>query len=211
MSTLTTAPLSLVKDTVIIARVIAANVIGAGAPTENASGVTVCTVPEAPSSTPVRGSSTNKNQIQVTYSLASAQNGGSAVTSLNLWWNRGASDNTWESLTGLDPSSLAESFTALGLSPGEDYQFKFRAKNVYGFGGFSAVSTIKAAKSPEAPNAPTTAIRGTFVGISWALPDIQGSSIVSYSVQILAGDGVTYVQENTFCIGTDAQVISYRY
>ena len=198
MNTLIASPFSLVRGDLIVAQITASNVIGTGSSSENTSGVTILTVPDAPTLTPTRGSLTNKNQIEVIYSFSSTLNGGSTVTSLNLWWNRGSSDNTWESLTGYSPVSLSSDYLVTGLTPGEDYQFKYRASNIYGWGSFSAISTIPASKEPNTPSAPSTLISGTSVGISWSLPDNQGASITGYNVQILAGDDTTYVLESTY-------------
>lgn len=211
MNTLVATPFSLARNALIVAQVTASNVIGSGSPSENTSGVTILTVPDSPTSAPARGSLTNKNQIEVSYPFSSTLNGGSTVTSLNLWWNRGASDNTWESLTGYNPTSLTSDYLVTGLTPGENYQFKYRAANIYGWGGFSPISTIPASKEPNTPSAPSTAISGTSVGISWALPDNQGSSITGYNVQILAGDDTTYVLESTYCPSNNSTVISLRY
>ena len=178
MNTLIASPFSLVRGDLIVAQITASNVIGTGSSSENTSGVTILTVPDAPTLTPTRGSLTNKNQIEVIYSFSSTLNGGSTVTSLNLWWNRGSSDNTWESLTGYSPVSLSSDYLVTGLTPGEDYQFKYRASNIYGWGSFSAISTIPASKEPNTPSAPSTLISGTSVGISWSLPDNQGATVI---------------------------------
>ena len=210
MNTLTISPYSLVKGDLIIAQISATNVIGTGATSENSSGVTVLTVPSAPTSGPTRGSLTNKSQIEVNYPFDSSLNGGSTITSINLWWNRGANDNTWESLTGYSPSSLSSNYLETGLTSGEAYQFKYRASNIYGWGSFSPIVTIAASKAPDTPSAPKTAISGTSVGISWSLPDIQGSSITAYYVEVLMADGTTYVIESDYCPSTSTSLIQIK-
>ena len=43
------------------------------------------------------------------------------------------------------------SYTATGLSPGQTYQFKINARNIYGFSTFSTTVSILAAQIPDKP------------------------------------------------------------
>lgn len=50
---------------------------------------------------------TNGIKIKADYTLASANNGGSAVISYNIWWDKGT--NTWESIKGENPLNVETS------------------------------------------------------------------------------------------------------
>src|SRR5690242_3797157 len=102
-------------------------------------------------SSPTSGSSTSTTVIEVGWTaLTSPNNGDSSITSYNLQWDAGTSGTTWTDLIGNSPSSTALSYSVTtGITAGSSYQFKVRARNVFGWGSFSPVTTIKAAAKPS--------------------------------------------------------------
>lgn len=72
------------------------------------------------------------------------------------------------------------------MIPGTTYQFKVKARNIYGYGEFSAIVSILTAQIPDQPialaNVPlvTTAYQ---IGLSWSAPVFNGGSpLIDYSI-----------------------------
>ena len=74
------------------------------------------------------------------------------MTSYNLWWDEGSNGEFWYSLIGIiEPILSQSSFTVTnGVLQGQDYKFKVRARNIWGWGSFSPVATIRASTVPSA-------------------------------------------------------------
>ena len=91
MTTLRASPFFLLIGEYVIATVEALNAIEfSDESTPNTTGATIRTEPQKPTSTPVRVDlETTDRQITVSYAnlLTSPDNGGSTITSLNLWWD----------------------------------------------------------------------------------------------------------------------------
>jgi len=157
-------------------------------------------VPDAPSAGPTRNAAgTTSTTIQIDFPTISSspENGGSPVTSLNLQWDQGSA--SWTSLLGESSDSLVTSFTVTGLTPGGSYQFRYRAKNIYGWGPTSTAETIIAATSPSQMDPVTTSISGSNVKISWSAPDSNGSPITAYTVSIADQAYSTWTPDLTNC------------
>jgi len=74
------------------------------------------------------------------------QNGGSAILSYNLQWNAGSGEVN-VNLAGYSTAYLHSFLTVTsGVTAGALYNFRYRARNVYGWGEFSDQVTIKAAR-----------------------------------------------------------------
>jgi hypothetical protein len=103
---------------------------------ENTTGARIRTEPLKPTSIVQRlDISTTDTQIGVTYSnlLDDTLSGGSPVLSLNLYWDQGV--GIWVSLVGASPFyTLDLSYAVTLLQPGHEYQFKYRAINIFGIG-----------------------------------------------------------------------------
>ena len=102
--------------------------------------------------TPTKGSATDATYIQVQWTALSSapQNGGSAVTSYNLQWDSGTAGASWTNLVGYSPSSTSVSYTLTsGITSGHSYQFRVRAKNVFGWGSFSSSTSIVSGAVPS--------------------------------------------------------------
>jgi len=81
-----------------------------------------------------------------------------------------------------------------GLNLGVTYQFKVRARNIYGFSAFSSAITVLAAQTPNQPSVPITYVSGVNVIIQWSTPIDNGSPIIGYKIFIRQFDNVTYTQ-----------------
>lgn len=105
----------------------------------NTLGATVYDVPLAMIS-PTRGPETKIASIHVLWTPLTAINDIRApvVLSYNLQWDKGTNGVQWESLVGLSTETKQLSFTAVtGISGGQYYKFRVRAKNLYGWGDYS--------------------------------------------------------------------------
>jgi hypothetical protein len=67
-----------------------------------------------------------------------------------LYWDGGPTVNSWSALIGEASDSTLTTFTiSNGITTGELYKFRHRAKNIFGFGPYSDEVTIKAATKPD--------------------------------------------------------------
>lgn len=169
----------------VIATVEALNAVGYSLPSvENTVGASVRVKPLQPTQGPQRvDASTTDTTITVSMdNLLDPLNGGSSILSLHLEWDRGI--NVWTSLIGSLSNSMVTQFTVTGLTPGNYYNFRYSAKNEYGWGPTSPVNAVQAANKAVVMNAPVTSISGNNVRISWTKPDTKGSEIISYTIKI---------------------------
>jgi hypothetical protein len=64
--------------------------------------------------------------------------GGGDITSLHLQWDKGTSGVEWDTLIGEFPYTTSTSYTINGnIIGGHIYKFKYRARNVFGWGEWS--------------------------------------------------------------------------
>lgn len=120
---------------------------------------------------PQRGDDTSTTMIQVHWdTISSPQDGDSDVTSYSLEWDVGSDGETWATEIGYLSNSLLTTYSLTdNIIIGQSYQFRLRAKNIWGWGAYSQIETIKAASKPSQMDAPATsveAVSGDFV-ISW--------------------------------------------
>ena len=71
-----------------------------------------------------------------------------------------------------------------GLISGQDYFFKVRAKNIYGFGPFSNITKIRASYVPDTADIVNTVTSLKDVIIEWSPPPEGGDTITKYQVLI---------------------------
>ena len=159
---------------------------------------------------PTRGVSTNTKQIEIQWlALTTPQNGDSSVLSYNLEWDGGSSGSVYSSLVGYVANSLSTSFLATnGLTAGQLYRFRVRAKNIWGWGPYSSHTTIQAATIPAKMATPTFSVNA-FAGdlmIDWLEPDIQGDPISNYLVIIADSSQETWNEYSTICNGLNPLV-----
>jgi hypothetical protein len=115
------------------------------------SATEVSVLPKKPTQTPFRGDDTSPSQIQVKWNLLDldTENGGSQILSYNLQWDAG-NGVVNVNLEGYSTAYLhSDLIVTSGVSAGTLYKFRYRARNVYGWGDFSEEVTIKAARQPE--------------------------------------------------------------
>lgn len=116
---------------------------------------------------------TTTKQVAVYWSaLLGADTGDSNIISYNLQWDQAIGE--WTDLVGNPDLATATSFIVTSkISAGYFYNFRVRAKNIYGFGVFSSVYNFKASQEPQ--QIPSESIStqdfGTEVEISWDYPD----------------------------------------
>jgi hypothetical protein len=128
LSTLTSAPFSLVRGAEVVARVSAINSIGTAPASAESSNPTalIVSVPSAPSSSPFRDESTcSKTQIAVNMPvMATAQEtGGMTVLSYSLEVDSGSG---FSSVIGEGSPSTATTYTLAGLVTGTAVSFRKR-------------------------------------------------------------------------------------
>ena len=115
----------------------------------------LATIPSSPESGPVNDLTVvTSSNIRVSFSPLTtvAQTGGSTVLSYNLQVDDGAGNFT--NVQGLQKDSLALS-ARINATKGVTYAFRYRAKNVYGWGDFSPLTFVLAADKPSQPQKPS--------------------------------------------------------
>ena len=77
----------------------------------------------------------------------------------------------WSDLQGLNTDDVSLSFgVTQSIQAGQTYQFRYRAKNVNGWGPFSEILYLIAARRTDKPAPVITSNEGTNVRISWSEP-----------------------------------------
>ena len=212
MSALLAAPFELVYADLIQVRAQAANAYGWGDLSDPAGALTVRTTP-ATVTAPVRAAGTTTTLLRLEWAalLSASDRGGAAITSYNVQWDAGTGGASWTHLQGLGAPALATSISITSeVVPGEAYQVRVRAQNVYGFGDFSAAATISAAEEPAqvAQETLSSVVSGVGVVLSWTAPDPNYDPLAAYRVLIRQSDG-DFSEEAIYCDGaTDAAVLA---
>ena len=132
----------------------------------NTSGARIRVIP-GKAFAPTEGAGTSQTQIQVEWQALTAATedgtGSSPILSYQLMWDNGEGGDA----TLAVDDSLVLSKTIIGLTQGQDYLFKVRARNVYGYGEFSDLVTIRASSVPDTMGMINTVIVGTNIFINW--------------------------------------------
>lgn len=109
--------------------------------------------------------------------------GGSAITSYNLEINGGGASSVYTSLLGISPLSVATTYTKTGLTTNTVYKFRYRVRNIYGWGPYSNTVDIRTAALPAQIGIPIATLKDeSIVKITWSEPDNGGSPITSYKI-----------------------------
>ena len=148
-------------------------------------------------------------QVSVSFEeLGEFETGGSPVLSYNLQIDtQGAGAGPWINVQGYASDSLEMTGTVLPLTEGQLYYFRYRAKNVHGWGDYSPISWVLLANRPDTLDPVTTTSVGTNVEISWNLtPHERFSPVFAYRIKVKRFDGIFV--EHSQCDGTDPTVIS---
>lgn len=105
---------------------------------------------------PFEVSSTENTIVVEWLTLTGAETGDSEILSYNLYWDDASTNLDIELI-----DAIATTFTVTGLVGGNNYQFKVRARNIYGYGAFSDVFLLQAADIPGKPNLPVVSLDST--------------------------------------------------
>ena len=118
----------------------------------------------------------------------------------------------WTDLVGLSSDLVSYTFTVTSaVQSGSVYRFRYRAKNIHGWGPFSDNLILYAAKVPDTVTSVTVTHEGTFVKITWSLPASNGGlPILGYRVLIEEQDG-DYSETVLHCDGSDMTIRANRY
>jgi large repetitive protein len=208
MATLLSSPYSLSVGDSIIATVEAMNNYGYGAASPASNGALLVQTEPATPAAPTRDSATTKDSLVIDW-VAPTTNGAS-ILSYNLYWDAGTNGATFTSLRGLltDYTGLTHTQTS-SVDIGDSYQFKVRAKNIWGWSAFSPVLTVVAAHKPDTMATVTTSIVSSTgaVRITWTAPESNGDAITEYKILIGDSTGTTYT-ESSDCDGSNSAVIT---
>jgi hypothetical protein len=213
MSVLLGADYSLVRGDLVRAQVRAHNLYGYGSLSDvNTAGVLVQTAPAQVTGVTV-GSATSETQVELSWSAltTAAETGGAAILSYNVEWDAGAADGNWVSLIGYGADSSATTYTVTsGISPGIDFLFRVRAKNMWGWGVYSAITTATPSALPDQMATVTTAVEATAgaVVLAWVAPNDNSSPITAYKIEFQSKDGTTWNEALATCDGSGASVIA---
>ena len=207
MSVFTASPYNLAFDDLIKVRVSATNSFGEQSQSpENSSGAKVRKVPDAMAAVTMLARTLSNITVGWTaLSTITIATGNSRVLAYQLRWDQGSGSTIY-----LLTESLVTNFTVTGLTGGASYQFKIRAKNIYGYGDYSTVTSIQASDVPQLMAIPTVIIDSTVltsVRITWTAPSNSFSAITAYRLYFIAVDG-SLVQDTTNCPGTNPAVLT---
>jgi hypothetical protein len=98
-------------------------------------------IPHKPLSSPTRDDVlTSDLLLQVNWlALNNPENGGTIITSYNLQYDDASEGKTWTNLTGHLSDEIELNFGVnWSIEIGKIYLFRYRAKNVHGWGEFSS-------------------------------------------------------------------------
>lgn len=206
MLTFSSDTIGLAEGTTIVVRVKAENEIGNATNYSpvNSAGATVKTEPLPPLTPPSEGSGTSESQIEVNITkLPDSRTGGSSVTSYDIYWDNGSSEQFWIPLANIivNGSDYYQFTQATGIDESTIYHFKYRANNLYGSGNFSESYAIKASHIPAQMARPTIEEVDLNVKITWVEPDDRGDNITKYRITFYDYNSSAYVENTTLCDG----------
>jgi len=137
--------------------------------------------------------------------------GGSLITSLNLQWDQGTSGAQWSTLIGELPDSTTTTFLLTGVlvEAGKIYKFRYRAKNIFGWGDYSDQGDVLSAAEPEKLDSVILSLIGTDVRVSWVAKADNGVTISAYRVKFKSKDD--QYSETSFCDGAATAVFTAGY
>lgn len=141
--------------------------------------------------------------------------GDAAILSYNLQWDQGLGglvESDWADLVGNPANLISDAFIATnGIVGGQWFNFRVRAKNVYGFGLFSDPVSFKASQEPDQVVSSTIVTQNilTQVKITWDEPFDNYDTITAYNIEIRHSDDETFT-ESAECDGLDSTVASTR-
>jgi len=175
----------------------------------------VASVPLAPPTPPSQNFAyTDRDRIRIEYaaltsspavSSALATDGGSAVLSYDLWRDDGlGGDFSTLYSQASSQSILALTFTDFNVQEGVTYRYKYRARNINGWGAFSGVAYLFAAAKPDQPAAPTLlSVTDDSIGLQLHAPTATGGA------DILGVNGYELLMDDGTLNSASTKVNSY--
>ena len=156
MPTLTSSPFNYIFDQVVYVRVSAQNSYGYGvvSPDNANTGARIRSVPSQMAPPTLDILSTDVTVIIDWVALSGVQAGNSAVIAYSLYW-----DNAVDVTADIElVDALVTTFTVNGVTGGATYNFRLRARNIYGYGAYSNVLVVVPADAPGKTDIPTVAL-----------------------------------------------------
>ena len=150
----------------------------------------LATVPDAPPVPVLVSSASDDKRITIDISgFPTSSNGGSEVVSFEIQWAQGKA-GSFVSLVGSSTPFTASTFTqSTDVVKGTTYRFRYRAKNVHGFGAFSPELEVIAATVPQAPSRPELiSVTSSLIKLKFkATEDNGGLPVSDYELWIDGG------------------------
>ncbi len=122
----------------------------------------------------------------------------------------GTSGTTWSDLLGVtSPFTSTSTTVSTGITAGTTYQFRVKARNIYGYGTVSSTVSVKASDKPAQMDAVTTEIDSASGGVkvTWTAPSDNSEAIDSYLIEIANKAGTTWTADPS-CDGSDSATIA---
>jgi hypothetical protein len=158
-------------------------------PSTNYVEIVAASAPDAPATPPSQNfASTDIDRIRVEYSSLDtlATNGGSSILGYDLWRDDGAGGDlaTIYGERASTQSILALHYTDFSVVKGTTYRYKYRARNINGWGDFSSEAYLFAAGVPSTPRAPSVlAVSDDEISLQLYTPaDTGGNEVTAYEL-----------------------------
>jgi hypothetical protein len=172
----------LTKNTPYTFTIRARNAAGLGAISASSPSFTMLAPPDAPSNVTAK-----VDPAGMTISWSSA---GGNITEYEIQ-KSSDSGSTWTSAT--TTIGTLTSVTVAGLTTGDTYLFRVRAKNVAGNSSYTATSTgVVQTGKPSAPTGLSAIGAGTSVVLGWTDPNPTGALVSTFNVQYSNNAGKTW-------------------
>ena len=150
---------------------------------------------------------TNEARISMTWSPG-ASNGGTAILEYRVYY---AEESELEDSLLVDGLTATSYTTSIDLVSGANYKLKVQARNTVGWSPLTSELVIRAARVPDDVTsvASVNDVQEGGVIIRWVAPFYDGGSpITTYTVMVLASDGVNYYQDLVNCPGNSVETLT---
>jgi hypothetical protein len=109
---------------------------------------------------------------------------GGTMTIISYSLEMQALGQPWTPVVGGDSTYYTDlSYLQTGLTTGDDYKFRVRASNEFGWGPYSQEVSIRADEVPATIDPITTTAQTIYVRIDWSLVSLDyGSPVLEYFV-----------------------------
>lgn len=161
--------------------------------------ITFAIAPPKPNAAPSKDAS-KSSSTKITVLYSTTDNGGSPLLGYQLQYGVGLSGG-FSNLISSSASNMATSYTLLNTIQGQNYYFRFRAKNKYGWGDYSDVGYIIAAEAPMKSNIPIlNSVSSTSITLDLdQTVNNMGSLIIEYELYWASGaTPLTFVPVSTY-------------